>query len=403
MSALAQEAGAKPPLDEGELEGIRDSVRQFVLREVTPIAARLDREGKEMPDELLRKLGELGYLGLVLPENYGGGGLDLTAMVAVTEELSRGWLSVGSVMTRSIITGTLLAAHGTPAQKEKWLPRIARGEILTAAAFTEPNVGSDAGRAECRATRQPDGSWRIRGQKTWCTLANRASLLTVLARTDPDAKPPRKGLSLLLAEKAPGDGFQPPELMGERIETVGYHGMHCFGLSFQDFPVPGENLVGEEPNRGFYQLMATYEVARIQTAARAVGVAQAALDAAVKYARERTQFGRPLAEHQAIRHKIAEMAARLEAARQLTYFAARKRSAGGRTDREASMAKVIATEMVEFVTREAMQIHGGYGYSTEFEVQRFWRDAKVFSLFEGTTEIQLEVIGRSLAGRGEGG
>jgi (2S)-methylsuccinyl-CoA dehydrogenase len=393
---------APPALDPQELEDIRASVRQFVQREVAPAAAKLDREEGEIPPELLRKLGELGYLGLVLPTEFGGGGLDYTAMVAVSEELSRGWLSVGSVMTRSLITGALLAAHGTDEQKERWLPAIARGEKLTAAAFTEPNVGSDAARAECRA--EPDGErgWRLRGQKTWCTLANRASVLTVLARTDPAADPPRKGLSILLVEKEPGDGFAPPGLMGEPISTVGYHGMRCFSLSFENLPVPAQNLVGGTPGRGFYQLMATYELARIQTAARALGVAQAALEAAIKYARERRQFAKTLIEQPVIREKLAEMATRLEAARQLTYHAARRRSAGGRADREASMAKLFATETVEFVTREAMQIHGGYGYSKEFDVQRYWRDAKVFSLFEGTSEIQREVIGRSLAGRGDG-
>jgi alkylation response protein AidB-like acyl-CoA dehydrogenase len=402
MATTSAEPSAPAALDAQELEDIRASVRQFVQREVVPVASRLDREEAEIPPELLRKLGELGYLGLVLPAEYGGGGLDYTAMVAVSEELSRGWLSVGSVMTRSLITGALLAAHGTDAQKERWLPAIARGEKLTAAAFTEPNVGSDAARVECRAERAPDGGWSLRGQKTWCTLANRASLLTVLARTDPSADPPRKGLSIVLVEKEPGDGFAPPALMGEPISTVGYHGMRCFSLSFQDLLVPAINLIGDEPGRGFYQLMGTYELARIQTAARAVGVAQAAFEAAVKYARERRQFGKALSEQPVIREKLAEMATRLEAARQLTYYAARRRSAGGRADREASMAKLFATETVEFVTREAMQIHGGYGYSLEFDVQRFWRDAKVFSLFEGTSEIQREVVGRSLVGRGEG-
>lgn len=382
----------------GTLEEIRTSVRDFVVREINPVASELDRKFQEIPMEIIRQMADLGYFGIMFPTEYGGSGLNHQAMVVVAEELCRGWLSVGSVMTRSLITGTLLLNSGTREQKEKWLPLIASGKILTAAAFTEPNHGSDTASFECRADRV-QGGYHINGQKTWCTLANRASVLTLLARTDPHAQPRHKGLTMFLVEKEPGEEFKPPHLTGEHIPHIGYRGMKCYSLSFEDYFVPEENIIGRELNRGFYQLMNTYETARIQTAARAVGVGQAAFDAALKYASQRTQFGKKLHEHQVIRHKLAEMRTRLEAARQLTYYAARMKDTGKRCDLEAGMAKVFATEMVEFVTREAVQIHGGYGYSEEFDAQRFWRDGKVFSLFEGTSEIQLDVIGKRLVER----
>jgi (2S)-methylsuccinyl-CoA dehydrogenase len=320
-------------------------------------------------------------------------------MAIVTEELSRGWLSVGSVMTRMLITGTLVQAAGTEAQKAKFLPKICSGELLTAAAFTEPDVGSDTASMKLRATL--DGKvYKLHGEKTWCTFANRAHVLTVLARTEADPKLKHKGLSILLCEKTPGDGFAPPELGGSPIPTIGYKGMKSYSLGFDGFTCPAENLLGGVPGKGFYQLMATYEYARIQTAARAVGVAQAALEAALKYAKERIQFGKPIGEHQVIRHKLAHMATELEAARQLCYFAAAAKDeaikTGARADLEAGYAKAFAAEMAERVTSEAMQVFGGYGYSREYPVQRFWRDARVFRIFEGTSEIQYEVIAKRL-------
>src|SRR5208282_3988029 len=378
-----------------EHEEIRRSVRDFVEREVKPVANGLDRRNEEIPAGILKKMAELGYFGIIFPAEDGGLGLDYIAMAIVTEELSRGWLSVGSVMTRNLITGTLITANGTPEQKKHFLPRIARGELMTAAAFTEPDVGSDSASIKTRAVRKGDG-YLLKGSKMWCTFANRADILTVMARTDPDPGKRHKGLSLLLFEKQPGDGFMPPQLTGEPIPTIGYHGMKSFGLSFDDAYAPAANLIGGVEGRGFYQLMATYESARIQTAARGVGVAQAAYECAVKYARERSQFGQPIGNFQVIRHKLAHMAVEIEAARQLAYFAASQKDTGKRCDYEAGMAKVFAAEMAERVTREAMQIHGGYGYSMEFDVQRYWRDARVLSIFEGTSEIQLEVIGRRI-------
>jgi alkylation response protein AidB-like acyl-CoA dehydrogenase len=322
-------------------------------------------------------------------------GLDTLAMAIVAEELSRGWLSVGSVMTRMIITGSLLMQSGTEEQRERFLPKIASGELLTAAAFTEPDAGSDTGAMKCRAVRE-GGDYLLRGEKTWCTFANRAHVLTVLARTDPDPARRHKGLSMLLVEKEPGDRFCPPELAGSAIPTIGYKGMKSYSLAFDGYRVPAENLLGGQEGRGFYQLMPTYEYARIQTAARAVGVAQAALDAALRYSHERVQFGKPISAHQVIRHKLAHMATEIEAARQLCYYAAAVKDQGGRSDLEAGYAKAFAAEMAERVTSEALQVFGGYGYSREYPVQRFWRDARVFRIFEGTSEIQYEVIAKRL-------
>lgn len=388
------------PLVTEEHEHIRSSVRDFVEKEVKPIANELDRNNQEIPEHILKKMAELGYFGIIFPAEQGGLGLDYISMTIVTEELSRGWLSVGSVMTRNLITGSLISANGTEEQKKRFLPKIAHGELLTAAAFTEPDSGSDTASFKTRAVREGDG-YLIKGSKMWCTFGNRANILTVMVRTDPDVSKRHKGLSLLLFEKTPGDQFAPPHLTGSAIPTIGYHGMKSFALQFDDAYAPAANLIGGVEGRGFYQLMATYEAARIQTAARGVGVAQAAFEVATKYARERTQFGQPIGDFQVIRHKLAHMAVEIEAARQLAYYAASQKDTGKRCDYEAGLAKLFAAEMAERVTREAMQIHGGYGYSMEFDAQRFWRDARVLSIFEGTSEIQAEVIGRRIMERAE--
>lgn len=372
---------------------IRDSVRDFVKAEVEPIAHQLDNDGAEIPKKLIEKMAELGYFGLIFSPDYGGSGLDALSMALVTEELSRAWLSVGSVMTRMLITGTLIEANGTPEQKKAWLPKLSAGELLAAAAFTEPSAGSDA--AAVRTKAEKNGSkFLVSGEKAWCTFANRAHMLCTMVRTDP-SQPKHKGLSILLVPK-PGDAFDPPRLSGDPIPTIGYKGMNSYNVAFDSYEVPFENLLGMEEGKGFYQLMATYEYARIQTAARAVGVAQAALDAAVKYAQEREQFGKPIASFQAIRHKLAKAQTEIEAARQLTYHACRMKDTGRRCDLEAGMAKAFAAEMAEQVTSECLQVFGGYGYSREFPAQRYWRDARVFRIFEGTSEIQYEVIARRI-------
>ncbi|MSP61352.1 MAG: hypothetical protein EXR72_13605 [Myxococcales bacterium] len=383
--------------DDDEHDAIRRSVREFVEREILPICDDLDNRDQEIPLPVIARMAELGYFGLIFPPEYGGMGLDTVAMAIVTEELSRGWLSVGSVMTRMLITGSLIMAAGTEEQKRRWLPKIASGELLTAAAFTEPDVGSDTAAMKLRAEKHGD-RYLLTGEKTWCTFANRAHVLTVLARTNPTVKPKHKGLSILLVEKTPGDGFSPPELGGSPIPTIGYKGMRSYALQFDGYPCPVENLLGGEEGKGFYQLMATYEYARIQTAARAVGTAQAAFEAARKYSQERVQFDQPIASFQVIRHKLAHAATEIEAARRLTYYAAQMKDTGKRCDLEAGMAKVFAAEMAERVTSEMLQVFGGYGYSREYPAQRFWRDARVFRIFEGTSEIQYEVIARRLLG-----
>src|SRR5262245_55469000 len=374
---------------------IRQSVREFVEREIVPIADARDNAEAEIPMPIIGKMAELGYFGLIFPAEFGGMGLDSLAMAIVTEELSRGWLSVGSVMTRMLITGSLILSHGTEEQKRRFLPKICSGELLTPAAFTEPDVGSDTAAMKLRAEKSGK-EYRLYGEKTWCTFANRAHLLTVLARTNPEISPKHKGLSILLVEKKPGDEFHPPELGGSPIPTIGYKGMRSYSLQFDGYPCPAENLLGGEEGKGFYQLMATYEYARIQTAARAVGVAQAAFDAALKYSQERIQFDKPIAEFQVIRHKLAHAATEIEAARRLCYYASEMKDTGRRCDLEAGMAKVFAAEMAERVTSEMLQVFGGYGYSREYPAQRYWRDARVFRIFEGTSEIQYEVIAKRL-------
>ena len=371
-------------------EEFRSAVRRFTEEEIIPIASDLDAKNEEIPMEIITKMAEQGYFGVLFPEEYDGLGLDNITMTIVAEELSKGWLSVGSVMTRGVIMGTLLEAHGTDEQKKKYIPGLATGTVLPAAAFTEPDSGSDSASMIMKATKT-DGGYLLNGAKAWCTYANRANVLMVLARTNPDTSLRHKGLSMFFVEKESAEKIVHPNIQGEPIPTVGYHGMRSYNLAFEDVFVPEDSLLGGEENRGFYQLMVSYESARLQTAARAVGVAQAAFDFALQYSKEREQFGVPICEHQAIRMKLSEMKVELEAARQLTYYAASLKDSGKRCDLEAGMAKVKAAKAVEFITREAMQVLGGYGYSKEFPVERFWRDGRVISIFEGTSEIQHEV------------
>ncbi len=379
-------------------EEIRQQVRDFAEKEIKPIAHKYDMQDKEIPWEIIHRMAELGYFGILVPEKWGGLGLDYMSMAIVAEELSRIWLSCGSVMTRNIIAETLLLDNGTEEQKKKYLPGLAQGKIFAAAAFTEPNAGSDTAGMKLKA-QKVEGGWVLNGTKTWCTFANRANILVVLARTDPNPPKRHMGLSIFIVEKEPSEaheGIKHPNIVGELIETLGYHGMHCWTLHFEDCFVPDENLIGLEPGKGFYQLMQTYESARIQTAARAVGVAQGAFELAIKYSKERYQFERPISEFQLIRAKLAKMMTYIEAARQLTYYACRMKDSGKRCDLEAGMAKLFSAEMVEYVTSEAMQIFGGYGYSKEYEIERYWRDGRLFRIFEGTSEIQEEVIAKRL-------
>lgn len=383
------------PICSDEHEEIRRSVRKFTDDRIAPIAADIHRNNTEIPPEIIAEMGELGYFGIIFPEEYGGAGLDYVSMAVTAEELSRGLLGAGSVMTRNIITGTLLQNGGTEEQRKKFLPGLASGKYMSAAAFTEPDNGSDLAGVKLRATKDGD-RYILHGEKTWCTFANRANILAVLARTDPDASKRHKGLGIFLVEKEPSENLDHPNISGGAIPTIGYHGMKSFTVSFDECEVPAENLLGEEEGKGFYHLMTTFEAARIQTAARAVGVGQAAFEAAVGYAKERRQFGQPISDFQIIRDKLSRMHIELEAARSLTYIAAEKKDGGARCDLEAGVAKAKGAEMAEFVTREAMQIFGSYGYSEEYPAERLWRDARVFSIFEGTSEIQHEVIARRL-------
>jgi alkylation response protein AidB-like acyl-CoA dehydrogenase len=378
-----------------EHEELKRVTREFTEKEVVPIADALDREEAEIPPALLRKMAEMGFFGLMVPKEYGGLGLDCLTVSVVTEELSRGWLSVGSVIARNILCGHILYKGGTEEQKRRWLPGMAAGTIQTASAGTEPEAGSDAANIQTKA--QKSGSkYVVSGSKMFCTFANQAHILFTYARTGGESK--HRGISLILIEKQPGEQFAPPGLTGSRIRTTGYHGMHTYQLFFDGLEVPAGNLLGNVEGQGFRQLMAGYEVARIQFAFRSIGLAQAAYEAALNYSRQRVQFGRPISNFQAVRFKLADMAADIEAARQLGYFAAEKVDRGERADLEAGMAKLFASEMAHRHCWNAVQIHGGYGYTKDYSVNRYWRDSGLLPIGEGTSEIQREVIARRILG-----
>jgi (2S)-methylsuccinyl-CoA dehydrogenase len=385
-----------PGLDE-TLAAIRDEMRRFSEAEVVPNAQDWHLKDKYVPLKLIAKMSELGVFSLTLPEEFGGLGLGKEAMCVVSEELSRGYIGVGSLGTRSEIAEELILNGGTDAQKQEWLPKIASGEVLPTAVFTEPNTGSDLASLTTRAVKDGD-VYRITGQKTWITHAARADLMTVLARTDPKEKGYR-GLSMFLAEKPRGtddNPFPAEGMTGGEIEVLGYRGMKEFDISFDCFAVPAANLLGGAEGQGFKQLMQTFEAARIQTAARAIGVAQAALDLGLRYAMERVQFGKPIIKFPRVSDKLAMMAAEILLARQLTYFAAREKDAGRRCDLEAGMAKLLAARVAWAAADNALQIHGGNGFALEYPVSRVLCDARILSIFEGAAEIQAHVIARRL-------
>jgi len=376
-------------------QAIRASVREFVDASVVPIANDLDARNEQIPESVLKQMASLGYFGMTIPEEFDGMGLDALSMCLVSEELSRGWLSVGSVGTRGFIAAAALLRFGTEEQKRRWLPRIASGEMLVAIALTEPDAGSDLAAVRCRAERCGD-VYRVDGEKTWVTLANRASLVMLLVRTGGDPSMRHKGLSVLFAEKEPSDALAPPHLTGKPIPCVGYHGIRTYTMSIDDLRVPAANLLGGEEGYGFVQTMTALETGRLQTAARGLGLARAALDDALRYSQSRRQFGKPISAFQVIQHKIAHMAVLTESAEQLVYSVARKTDDGQRADMEASMAKSHATEVAFQVADDNVQIHGAYGYSMEYSAQRFWRDARLLKIFEGTHEILQTVIARHL-------
>lgn len=375
---------------------LKETARKFTDQEIVPIAGELDREGADIPDYIYKKMGELGFFGILIPEEYGGAGLDHVALSVITEELCRGWLSVGSLLARNVGAGGELLHFGTEKQKKKWLSGLASGEIQSASAGTEAEAGTDAANIKTKAVRSGD-EWVIDGTKMFCTNAHRADILCTFVRTDPEATPKHRGISLFFVEKEPGESFDPPHIIGNRIHCVGYHGMKTWELAFEDLRIPNENLIGDL-NKGFYMLMSFYETARIQFASRSIGVAQAAFEAALKYAKERVQFDKPISQFQAIRFKLADMATHIELARQLTLKAAAKKDSGKRCDLEAGMAKLFASEKALEITWDALQIHGGYGYTKEFPLERYWRDAGLLPIGEGTSEIQREIIARRILG-----
>jgi (2S)-methylsuccinyl-CoA dehydrogenase len=378
---------------------IREQMRRFSETEVAPHAHSWHLANAYIPMGVIEKLGELGVFGITLPEEFGGLGLGKEAMCVVSEELSRGYIGVGSLGTRSEIAGELILSSGTPEQKRKYLPAIASGAILPTAVFTEPDTGSDLASLKTRAVREGN-VYKVTGQKTWITHPVRADLMTLLVRTDP-GEPGYRGLSMLLAEKPRGTDENPfpvPGMSGGEIEVLGYRGMKEYDISFDGFEVPVSQLLGGVEGQGFKQLMATFESARIQTAARAVGVAQSALDLALAYARERVQFGRPIYRFPRVANKIVTMAVEVMIARQLTYFAAREKDAGRRCDLEAGMAKLLAARVAWAAADNALQIHGGNGFALEYPVSRVLCDARILNIFEGAAEIQAQVIARRLLG-----
>ena len=386
-------------LDE-ELEMIRDQFRRYADERVTPNAHEWHLKDDYIPLEILDELAEMGVFGLTIPEEYGGLGLSKASMVVVSEELSRGYIGVGSLGTRSEIAAELILAGGTDAQKEQWLPKISSAEILPTAVFTEPNTGSDLGSLRTRAVKTADGDYEVTGNKTWITHAARTHVMTLLARTDPDTTDHR-GLSMFLAEKQPGDDENPfptEGMTGGEIEVLGYRGMKEFELAFDGFKVKGENLLGGEENQGFKQLMKTFEAARIQTAARAIGVAQNALELGMQYAEDRKQFGKSLINFPRVTNKIAMMAVEIMIARQLTYFAAWEKDHDQRCDLEAGMSKLLGARVAWACADNALQIHGGNGFALEYQISRVLCDARILNIFEGAAEIQAQVIARRLLG-----
>jgi (2S)-methylsuccinyl-CoA dehydrogenase len=383
-------------LDETHAE-IQEQMKAFSDAEVVPYAHEWHLKNEYIPLEIIQHLAELGVFALSLPEEFGGMGLGKLAMCVVSEELSRGYIGVGSLGTRAEIAGELILHNGTPEQKAKYLPKIASGEILPTAVFTEPNTGSDLASLKTRAVRDGD-VYRITGQKTWITHPVRADLMTVLTRTNPDEKG-YKGLSMFLADKPRGtddNPFPAEGMSGGEIHVLGYRGMKEYDISFDNFAVPAENLLGGVEGQGFKQLMNTFEGARIQTAARAVGVAQSAMDLALKYGLERSQFGKPIYKFPRVANKVVMMAVETMIARQLTYFAAREKDQGRRCDLEAGMAKLLGARVAWANADNALQIHGGNGFALEYPVSRVLCDARILNIFEGAAEIQAHVIARRL-------
>ena len=404
LVALMQEGKAEITFGktglEDELEMIREQFRRYALDKVAPFAHEWHLNDELIPMEVIEELAEMGVFGLTIPEEFGGFGFSKASMVVVSEELSRGYIGVGSLGTRSEIAAELILAGGTQEQKEHWLPKLASAEILPTAVFTEPNTGSDLGALRTRAVKNEAGDYEITGNKTWITHAARTHVMTLLARTNPDSTD-HKGLSMFLAEKTPGTDeapFPTEGMTGGEIEVLGYRGMKEYELAFDGFKVKGANLLGSEEGQGFKQLMQTFEAARIQTAARAVGVAQSALDVGLQYAEDRKQFGKALIQFPRVASKLAMMAVEIMVARQLTYFSAWEKDNDRRCDLEAGMAKLLGARVAWAAADNALQIHGGNGFALEYQISRILCDARILNIFEGAAEIQAQVIARRLLG-----
>jgi alkylation response protein AidB-like acyl-CoA dehydrogenase len=380
--------------DQREIVGL---VRQFVDEQVIPVASEYEHTDT-FPDEIVAGLRELGIFGFTIPEAYGGLGLDLTTYALAVCELSRGWMSVSGIINTHFIVADMLMRDGTDEQRERFLPRMATGELRCAFSMTEPECGSDVQAIRSRAVRDGE-DYVVNGQKMWVTNGLRAGMVATLVKTDPEADPPHRGMSCLLIEKEPGASREGGLEIPPQLQKLGYKGVETTELVFSDHRVPVANLLGGAEGRGFQQMMSGIEVGRVNVAARGVGVAQRAFEIAIRYAQERQAFGRPIARHQAIQFKLADMGTKIEAARLLMLSAARKKDAGERSDVEAGMAKLFATEICNEVVEDALRIHGGYGYSKEYEIERLYRDAPLLLIGEGTSEIQKLIIARGLLTR----
>ena len=367
------------------------TIRRFVEREVLPVASELEHRN-EYPHALVARLKELGLFGATIPPEYGGLGLDVTTYAMVVEELCKGWMSLSGVLNTHLMLAYQIRTHGTPEQKQRYLPAMARGEHHGALCLTEPHAGSDVQRIRTTAKRTGD-VYSINGSKMFITNARYGTLYAIAAKTDPTADPPYKGISMFIGEKGPG------LTVSRDIHKLGYKGIETCEVNFEDYAVPASNLIGGVEGQGFIHVMSGLEVGRINIAARAVGVAQAAFEQAIRYAQQRETFGKPICEHQAIQLKLADMATKIQAARLLTYSAAEKKDRGERCDVEAGMAKLFASETCLEVSTEAMRVLGGYGYTEEFPIERFYRDAPLMIIGEGTNEIQRLVIARQLVQR----
>jgi alkylation response protein AidB-like acyl-CoA dehydrogenase len=388
-----------------EQKAICEMVRQFADEQIIPNAAHYDHEDS-FPEPIVEQMKELGLFGVTIPEEYGGMGLDLTTYAMIVEELSRGWISISGIVNTHFIGSYLLMKFGSEEQKQKYLPRMATGEIRAAFSLSEPEVGSDVQAIKTSAKKTDDGAYEINGQKMWVTNGLRSTLVFTLVKTDPSAEPKYKGMTCFICEKEPGvaenTGAHAGLTVPPQIKKMGYKGVESTELVFDGYKTPADSILGGEEaglGKGFVQMMDALEVGRVNVAARGVGIAQRALELALRYSQERKTFGKPIAQHQAIQFKLADMATQVDAARLLTARAARLKDAGERSDLEAGMAKLFASEAGRFCVEECLRIHGGYGYSKEYEIERLYRDAPLLLIGEGTSEIQRMVIGRKLLQR----